>query len=325
LSELPPGKKAATNFPFKLHQILSTPEYEHIISWMPHGRAWKIHNKDLLMRKIVPKYFVQSKYESFTRQLNGWGFKRLHQSGNDFNAYYHVCFLRGIPHLTVLMTRVAPYQGRLLPHMEGEPNFYEIETRYPLPPPIMPYHDQHPYPYSPMAGASYRAPPELPMGYSSPSQYSPYTSNFQPPPSYYHGHHGDTTATGPYAPQSSFPQYSHYPPQPQFNHTQSPEHYRQYPHSAGPQPPGLNLSQYHHLTPNNDIGVGPVRSEEVSSVPAPQGAGQEEQACHPTLTSLLPIKAEAKEYSIEPLSVFTELENAAVESALKDFGQDVGK
>ena len=61
---------------------------------MPHGRAWKIHNKKLLMSEVVSKYFVQSKYESFTRQLNGWGFKRLHQSGNDFNAYYHECFLR---------------------------------------------------------------------------------------------------------------------------------------------------------------------------------------------------------------------------------------
>ena len=78
------------------------------------------------MQEVVPKYFVQSKYESFTRQLNGWGFKRLHQSGNDFNAYYHECFLMGLPHLTVLMKRVPPNQGKLFPHVEGEPNFYVI-------------------------------------------------------------------------------------------------------------------------------------------------------------------------------------------------------
>jgi hypothetical protein len=74
---------------------------------------------------VVPRYFVQSKYQSFARQLNGWGFKRLHQAGNDFNAYYHECFLRGMPQLAVLMKRVSPKQGRLLPHLEGEPNFYE--------------------------------------------------------------------------------------------------------------------------------------------------------------------------------------------------------
>lgn len=100
----------------------------------PHGRAWKIHNKELLIRDIVPLYFVQSKYESFTRQLNGWGFKRLHQAGNDFNAFYHECFLKGLPHLTVLMKHVPPNQGKLLPYVDGEPNFYDIEQQYPLPP-----------------------------------------------------------------------------------------------------------------------------------------------------------------------------------------------
>lgn len=93
----------------------------------------------------MPKYFVQSKYESFTRQLNGWGFKRLHQSGNDFNAFYHECFLRGMPHLTVLMKRVPPNQGKLLPHVEGEPNFYEIEQQFPLPPLPIPRKDSNNY------------------------------------------------------------------------------------------------------------------------------------------------------------------------------------
>jgi hypothetical protein len=80
----------------------------------------------------VPNFFSQSKYESFTRQLNGWGFKKLHQSGNDFNAYYHEQFLRGLPRLTRLMRRVPQNQGKLLPFVEGEPNFYEIDKHYPL-------------------------------------------------------------------------------------------------------------------------------------------------------------------------------------------------
>jgi hypothetical protein len=101
---------------------------------MPHGRAWKIHHKDLLVSEVIPRYFVQNKYQSFARQLNGWGFKRLQQAGNDFNAYYHECFLRGMPQFVVLMTRVKPNQGRLLPHVEGEPNFYEIDKHFRLPP-----------------------------------------------------------------------------------------------------------------------------------------------------------------------------------------------
>ena len=38
-----------------------------------------------------------------------------------------------MPHLTVLMQRVPPNQGKLLPHVEGEPNFYEIDQQFPLP------------------------------------------------------------------------------------------------------------------------------------------------------------------------------------------------
>eukprot|EP00957_Ditylum_brightwellii_P207806 15354605-Ditylum_brightwellii.AAC.1 len=30
------------NFPQTLHKILSCEEMSHIISWMPHGRAWKV-------------------------------------------------------------------------------------------------------------------------------------------------------------------------------------------------------------------------------------------------------------------------------------------
>lgn len=124
-------KKSDANFPAKLHQMLSEPKLSHIITWMPHGRAWKILDKELLMSKAVPAYFVQKRFESFTRQLSGWGFKRLHQSGADFACYYHECFLQCIPELTPLMKR-APSNGKPAPYPEGEPNFYHISKLYPL-------------------------------------------------------------------------------------------------------------------------------------------------------------------------------------------------
>ena len=60
------------------------------------------------MTEVVPKYFAMKKYQSFHRQINGWGFKRLSQTGNDKGAYYHEYFLRGMPHLLVLIQRVPP-------------------------------------------------------------------------------------------------------------------------------------------------------------------------------------------------------------------------
>ena len=87
------------------------------------------------MTKVVPAYFVLSKYRSFIRQLSGWGFRRLHQSGADFGCYYHEAFLRDIPELTVLMKRVPANQGKPKPTIEGEPNFYLSSRLRPLTPP----------------------------------------------------------------------------------------------------------------------------------------------------------------------------------------------
>ena len=108
-------KKSDKNFPVKMHRILSNPMYSHIITWMvsigvggramgglewlcppfefvslnfpiscdpqPHGRAFKILKREELIRDVIPGFFVCSKYESFTRQLTAWNFKRLYASG----------------------------------------------------------------------------------------------------------------------------------------------------------------------------------------------------------------------------------------------------
>lgn len=120
------------SFPAKLHAILSNPNYQHIIRWMPHGRCWTIVDKYLLTTLLLPRYFAHGKFESFNRSVNGWGFKRLLRDGPDKRGYYHECFLRGRPELTKLMTRLCN-PGKRLPDKSGEPDFYEISRKYPLP------------------------------------------------------------------------------------------------------------------------------------------------------------------------------------------------
>lgn len=126
-------KKCNNNFPAKVHLILSNPDHSHVITWMPHGRAWKVLDKKALIASVLPQYLVCKKYESFTRQLNGWGFKRLYQSGPDLGCYYHESFLRGLPKLTCLIRRLPPNQGRATAFAAGEPNFYRISEQYPVP------------------------------------------------------------------------------------------------------------------------------------------------------------------------------------------------
>jgi hypothetical protein len=60
------------SFPAKLHAILSHWDIEDIVSWMPHGRAWRIHDPEGFQRSIMPRFFHNCQYTSFLRQLNGW-------------------------------------------------------------------------------------------------------------------------------------------------------------------------------------------------------------------------------------------------------------
>ena len=105
-------KKCHKNFPAQLHKILSDPAHSEVVTWMVsacsiwncfryptcivpnlfdllqlHGRAFKVLNKDVFVSSVISKYTTCTKYESFTRQLNSWGFKRLYQTGPGNKLY----------------------------------------------------------------------------------------------------------------------------------------------------------------------------------------------------------------------------------------------
>jgi hypothetical protein len=75
-------------FPVKLHMILSNPDFEDIVGWLPHGRSWRILQQKNFEEKVIPLYFRHGRYSSFARQVNGWGFRRI-THGSDYNSYYH--------------------------------------------------------------------------------------------------------------------------------------------------------------------------------------------------------------------------------------------
>ena len=62
--------KKDTSFPLKLHEILSNPEYEDMISWMPHGKSWRILKPSVFENVVIPLHFRHSKYASFMRQVS---------------------------------------------------------------------------------------------------------------------------------------------------------------------------------------------------------------------------------------------------------------
>lgn len=189
--------------------------------------------------------------------------------------------------------------------------------------------------------ANYGAPPqEPPAGYHSPRHYS-YAGTYPPPPPYY-GHHGESphaaagaaaqypssapgSAPGyppyPYYPtQYSLPQ-GQYPPQPQYpgpTYGSAQPHYSEQPSHNPSATAGVAPPYQYNAYPSNVLPSGPVKSEEAppayhfNEAPRPQEGTQQG----------LPIRGqreeEGKANSFEPLSIFTESENATTESSEND-------
>ena len=95
-------------FPWKLHHLLETVEREgceSIISWLPDRQSFKVHDQKAFVEQILPRYFKVTKYKSFLRQLNIYGFERITDTSPRRGGYSHTYFVRGEPKLCVNMKR----------------------------------------------------------------------------------------------------------------------------------------------------------------------------------------------------------------------------
>jgi HSF-type DNA-binding len=131
-----PRRGANEIFPEKLYKMLREVEdrgLTDVVSFMSHGRAFRVHKVDQFVQELMPEYFPSlGKWSSFSRQCNLWGFLRCTEGENpDCNAYYHELFLRGHSGILRFMRRVGVPHGKdrrkyRLP--EGnDPNFYSMK------------------------------------------------------------------------------------------------------------------------------------------------------------------------------------------------------
>ena len=89
--------KVKEAFPLTLFKMLEECDingHTHIISWLPHGHAFRIHDEKLFEQQVLNRYF-KSKFKSFKRQLNLYGFQKLRKQSADVGAYFHKLFSRG--------------------------------------------------------------------------------------------------------------------------------------------------------------------------------------------------------------------------------------
>ena len=138
-------QSSSRSFASKLFDMLSNEkeqEFSQYITWMPHGRAFKVLVADEpgeFEDRVLKKYFRTNKLSSFMRQINGWGFKRISiQDHRDFGAYFHPLFIRGRMDLVEQMKRAGRGEeplawmrhkcsdtGRYL-FVDQNPDFYKL-------------------------------------------------------------------------------------------------------------------------------------------------------------------------------------------------------
>lgn len=119
-----------TPFPWKVHDMLEksgTDGIDHIVNWLPHGRAFMVHRPQEFVDRVMPMWFSQTKFASFQRQLNLYGFRRLTQ-GRDKGAYFNENFLRGERGMIQRMSRQkikgTKVRRAVVPGME--PDFWNL-------------------------------------------------------------------------------------------------------------------------------------------------------------------------------------------------------
>jgi HSF-type DNA-binding len=84
----------ASLFPLALYGLLEDVETNgsaSIVSWRPSGTAFKVEKRDEFVNDILPRYFKQTKFKSFVRQLNLWGFTCIDKGQDKGSCKYTSC------------------------------------------------------------------------------------------------------------------------------------------------------------------------------------------------------------------------------------------
>ncbi|CAJ1935412.1 unnamed protein product [Cylindrotheca closterium] len=100
-------------FPGKLMSILESAEaekYDHIVAWCPNGSAFTVREKDLFIQQICSAHFKLTRWRSFAKQLNDWGFLRDRKRNS--STFSHPIFRRGDPESLTRMIRTDSKQKR---------------------------------------------------------------------------------------------------------------------------------------------------------------------------------------------------------------------
>ena len=90
----------------QLRIVLSSPDCQPFISWLPSGNSLCINHKDKFVKNVLFRYFGETEFKVFMKSMKNKGFKRV--KVNDFvgdAVYSHELFQIGRPELCAHFTR----------------------------------------------------------------------------------------------------------------------------------------------------------------------------------------------------------------------------
>jgi HSF-type DNA-binding len=115
------------SFPLKLYDVIAIADPK-VIRWINNGTAFKVFDTKAFEEHLLPLYYRHSKFTSFQRQLNLYGFKRT-TKGDDAGAYCHPKFLQGsrddvkdIKRISILKSEEAAIKSEAAASLDVEVN-----------------------------------------------------------------------------------------------------------------------------------------------------------------------------------------------------------
>lgn len=86
--------RSATAFIRKTYELVSDPKINDIIRWKETGDSFVIAEPSTFVDEILPSYFKHNNLNSFIRQLNTYGFKKIVNKNTKELEFKHKLFLK---------------------------------------------------------------------------------------------------------------------------------------------------------------------------------------------------------------------------------------
>jgi hypothetical protein len=90
-SAISPNRRKPS-FAEKLHAILANKSLSRIVTWLPSGKSFCVLDKERFTKQVLPVYFREAKFESFSRRIKRWGFRKMYTTGLKQVIYTHELF-----------------------------------------------------------------------------------------------------------------------------------------------------------------------------------------------------------------------------------------